>query len=113
VPWYSALSDAMQAKVFKSPGQYSWKVVVSTNIAELSATVPNVVYVVDVSLKYTASYSPRKRVHAITLAPITKDEARQRKGVVGRRQSGICIRLYSQNTHDTKFAEPIAPDFLN
>lgn len=95
LPLFARLSAGEQAKVFASgPGR---KVVVSTNVAETSLTIPGVKYVVDTGLARIPAYSPRTRTTALPVSPVSQSSANQRMGRCGRVENGVCIRLYDEN----------------
>ncbi|MCG8568243.1 MAG: ATP-dependent RNA helicase HrpA, partial [Desulfobacterales bacterium] len=95
LPLFARLSAKEQAKVFTSqPGR---KIIVSTNVAETSLTIPGIKYVVDTGLARIPSYSPRTRTTALPVSPISQSSANQRMGRCGRVENGICIRLYDED----------------
>jgi len=94
LPLFARLPAAEQMRVFKSmPGR---KIVVATNVAETSITVPGIRYVIDTGLARISQYEPRSRTTSLPIAPISKSSADQRKGRCGRVADGVCIRLYSE-----------------
>ncbi|SMC87487.1 ATP-dependent helicase HrpA [Desulfocicer vacuolatum DSM 3385] len=94
LPLYARLSAHEQAKVFsRGPGR---KIIVSTNVAETSLTIPGIKYVVDSGLARIPHYSPRTRTTALPVSPISRSSADQRKGRCGRVSNGVCIRLYDE-----------------
>lgn len=98
-PLYSALSASDQKLALSSSGP-NRKCIVSTNIAETSLTIENVVYVVDTGLSRQLIYNPRLRLNMLQLRPISQASARQRAGRAGRTRDGICYRLYSKADYD-------------
>jgi ATP-dependent helicase HrpA len=94
LPLYSRLSAAEQDRVFR-PGKLR-RIVLATNVAETSLTVPRIRYVVDTGLARVKRYSYRNKVEMLRIEPISQAAARQRAGRCGRVASGICIRLYSE-----------------
>jgi ATP-dependent helicase HrpA len=93
VPLFGRLSAGDQQRVFApSPRR---KVVVATNIAETSLTIPGIRYVIDSGLARISRYSPRTRTKRLPIEPVSQSSANQRKGRAGRVQDGFCIRLYS------------------
>ena len=94
LPLYSRLSAAEQDKVFKI-GQ-GRRVVLATNVAETSLTVPNIGYVIDCGLARVNRYSIRQKVEQLHVEKISRAAANQRSGRCGRVMSGICIRLYDE-----------------
>ena len=100
LPLYARLSAHEQAKVFsRGPGR---KIVVSTNVAETSLTIPGIKYVVDSGLARIPHYSPRTRTTALPVSPISRSSADQRKGRCGRVSNGICIRLYDEADYGSR-----------
>jgi len=94
LPLYSRLSAAEQDKVFKSGAQR--RVVLATNVAETSLTVPNIGYVIDCGLARVNRYSIRQKVEQLHIEKIARAAANQRAGRCGRVMSGVCIRLYDE-----------------
>ncbi len=94
LPLYARLTAAEQARVFAhSPVR---KIIVATNVAETSITIPGIKYVVDSGLARISSYSPRSRTTSLPVVPISRSSADQRKGRCGRVQNGICVRLFAE-----------------
>ncbi|HKL01604.1 MAG TPA: ATP-dependent RNA helicase HrpA [Desulfotignum sp.] len=92
LPLFARLSAKEQAKVFsRTPGR---KIIVSTNVAETSLTIPGITYVIDTGLARIPSYSPRTRTTSLPVQPISRSSANQRQGRCGRVENGVCIRLY-------------------
>ena len=95
LPLFARLSAREQAKVFsKTPGR---KIIVSTNVAETSLTIPGIKYVIDTGLARIPSYSPRTRTTSLPVRPISQSSANQRTGRCGRVENGVCIRLYDED----------------
>jgi ATP-dependent helicase HrpA len=94
LPLYSRLSAADQDRVFK-PGP-TRRIVLATNVAETSLTVPRIRYVVDTGLARVKRYSYRNKVEMLRVEAISQAAAKQRAGRCGRVARGICIRLYSE-----------------
>src|SRR5438309_5210195 len=94
LPLYARLSAAEQDRVFKPAG--ARRVVLATNVAETSLTVPRIRYVVDTGFARIKRYSYRQKVEMLRVEPISQAAARQRAGRCGRLANGICIRLYSE-----------------
>ncbi len=90
---YARLSAAEQDRVFKPGAQR--RIVLATNVAETSLTVPGIRYVVDTGTARVKRYSPRNQLERLHIEPIAQSAADQRKGRCGRVGAGICIRLYS------------------
>jgi len=100
VPLYGRLTSAEQDRVFH-PGS-ARRVVLATNVAETSLTVPRIRYVVDTGTARLKRYSYRNKVEQLQVEPISQAAARQRAGRCGRVANGICIRLYAQDDHDRR-----------
>jgi len=94
LPLYSRLSTAEQDRVFK-PGKER-RIVLATNVAETSLTVPRIRYVVDTGDARVKRYSYRNKVEMLRVEPISQASAQQRAGRCGRVADGVCIRLYSE-----------------
>ncbi len=94
LPLYSRLSAAEQDRVFKPAG--ARRVVLATNVAETSLTVPRVRYVVDTGYARIKRYSYRNKVEMLRVEPISRAAAQQRAGRCGRVANGVCVRLYSE-----------------
>jgi len=106
LPLYSRLSGAEQHRVFEShPGR---RVVLATNIAETSLTVPGVRYVVDPGTARISRWSKATKVQRLPIEPVSQASARQRSGRCGRVADGVAIRLYSEADFDARpeFTEP-------
>ncbi len=97
LPLFSRLSAEEQDRVFEPTGQR--RVVLSTNVAETSLTVPGIHYVVDTGLARVRRYSPRQKIDQLRIEPISQAAAKQRAGRCGRVASGIAIRLYAEPDH--------------
>ena len=94
LPLFARLSAAEQDRVFKTGGQR--RVVLATNVAETSLTVPNIGYVIDCGLARVNRYSIRQKVEQLHIEKISRAAASQRAGRCGRVMSGVCIRLYDE-----------------
>jgi ATP-dependent helicase HrpA len=95
IPLLASLPPAEQRRAFQTvPGVT--RVVLATNVAETSVTIPGVRYVVDTGLARLSRYNPRARVKRLRVEPISQASAEQRKGRCGRIGPGVCIRLYSE-----------------
>ena len=94
VPLFGRLSNAEQQRVF-APTQRR-KLVIATNIAETSLTIPGIRFVVDTGLARISRYSPNTRTRRLPIEPVAQSSADQRKGRSGRVAEGVCIRLYSE-----------------
>src|SRR3954454_12795789 len=106
LPLYARLSGAEQDRVFKPAG--ARRIVLATNVAETSLTVPRIRYVVDTGDARVKRYSYRNKVEMLRVEPISQAAARQRAGRCGRVANGVCIRLYSEEEHDKRpaFTDP-------
>ena len=93
-PLHARLSAAEQEKVFEPHPRR--RVVLATNVAETSLTIPGVRFVVDAGLARISRYSPRAKFQRLPIEPVSRASAEQRKGRCGRVGEGICIRLYSE-----------------
>jgi ATP-dependent helicase HrpA len=94
LPLYARLSAADQARIFQKHSQR--RVILATNVAETSLTVPGIRHVVDSGLARISRYSARGKVQRLHVERISKASADQRQGRCGREAEGICIRLYSE-----------------
>jgi ATP-dependent helicase HrpA len=94
IPLFGLLSAADQQRVFAPLNRR--KIVVATNIAETSLTIPGIRYVIDAGLARISRYNPRTRTKRLPVEAISQSSANQRKGRSGRVQDGVCIRLYSE-----------------
>ncbi len=97
LPLFARLPAAEQRRVFNRSGER--KIVVATNVAETSITIPGIRYVVDTGLARIPRYLPRTRTTAMPVAPVSKSSADQRAGRCGRVENGICYRLYSEEDY--------------
>jgi len=97
LPLYGRMATAEQRRVF-APAPLQ-KVVIATNVAETSVTVPGIRYVVDSGLARIARYNIRSRTKALPVTPISRASADQRAGRAGRMQAGTCIRLYREEDY--------------
>ena len=103
---FARQSVAEQERVF-SPGN-GRRIILTTNVAETSLTVPNIRYVIDSGLARVKRYSYRNKVEQLQIEPISQAAANQRAGRCGRVSDGICIRLYSEQDYlgRPKFTDP-------
>ena len=106
LPLYSRLSNAEQNQVFQS--HTGRRVVLATNVAETSITVPNIGYVIDTGVARISRYSYRTKVQRLPIEPVSQASANQRAGRCGRVAEGICIRLYSEEDFSNRpeYTEP-------
>lgn len=106
LPLYARLSPAEQQKIFQShPGR---RVVLATNVAETSLTVPGIRYVIDSGTARISRYSYRAKVQRLPIEAVSQASANQRKGRCGRVEPGICVRLYSEEDFNGRpaFTDP-------
>ena len=106
LPLYARLAAAEQHRVFQPHGVR--RVVLATNVAETSLTVPGIRYVVDPGTARISRYSHRTKVQRLPIEPISQASANQRKGRCGRTSDGICIRLYREDDFTSRpaFTDP-------
>src|SRR5688572_218856 len=106
VPLYSRLSAAEQHRVFAS--HTGRRIVLATNVAETSLTVPGIRYVVDSGVARISRYSARTKVQRLPIEAISQASAQQRSGRCGRVEAGIAIRLYSEEDFESRplFTDP-------
>ena len=97
---FGRMASAEQQRIFQ-PGAKR-RVVVATNVAETSITIPRVRYVIDTGLARISRYNPRTRTKRLPVEPVSQSSANQRAGRAGRVQDGVCIRLYSQEDFDKR-----------
>jgi len=109
LPLYARLAGAQQARLFR-PSQ-STRVILATNVAETSLTLPGIEYVIDTGLARISRYSPGRRVNTLPIERISKAAADQRKGRCGRVKAGICVRLYSEGDFQSR-DDFTAPEIL-
>ncbi len=107
LPLYARLSAEEQDRVFK-PSSSARRVVLATNVAETSLTVPGIRYVVDTGLARVKRYSYRNKVEQLQIERISQAAANQRAGRCGRVADGVCIRLYSEDDYARRagFTDP-------
>jgi ATP-dependent helicase HrpA len=103
---YSRLSWEQQSKIFQRGARQ--RIVLATNVAETSITVPGIRSVIDSGLARISRYSPRSRLQRLPIEPISRASADQRKGRCGRLGPGLCLRLYTEADFDGRgpFTEP-------
>jgi len=106
VPLFSRLSNSEQNRIFQKHTQP--RIVLATNVAETSLTVPGIRAVVDAGVARMSRYSVRSKVQRLPIEKISQASANQRKGRCGREAPGVCIRLYSEEDFDARpeFTEP-------
>ncbi|MCP5299924.1 MAG: ATP-dependent RNA helicase HrpA [Chromatiaceae bacterium] len=106
IPLYARLSPSEQARVFAPSGRRH--IVLSTNVAETSLTVPGIRYVIDAGFARISRYSARSKIQRLPVERVSQASAEQRKGRCGRVAEGICIRLYDEDDFNARpvFTEP-------
>lgn len=99
LPLYARLPASEQGRVYSVGGQ---KIVVATNVAETSLTIPGIRYVIDTGLARISQYQPGTGINSLPISPISRSSADQRKGRCGRVQEGLCIRLYAEEDYHSR-----------
>jgi ATP-dependent helicase HrpA len=97
---FGRMPAAEQQRIF-APGRKR-RVVIATNVAETSITIPRIRYVVDTGLARMSRYNPRTRTKRLPVEPVSQSSANQRAGRAGRVQEGVCIRLYDQEDYEKR-----------
>ena len=100
LPLFGRLSSSQQQRVFARTR--TRKIVVATNVAETSITIPGIRYVIDTGLARISEYNPGTRTGRLPVKVISKSSAIQRKGRCGRVQDGICVRLYDEEDYESR-----------
>jgi len=108
LPLFSRLPAGQQRMVYTVTGP---KIVVATNVAETSLTIPGIRYVVDTGVARIAQYQPGTRIKSLPISPVSRASADQRKGRCGRVREGLCIRLYAEAEYDSR-DEFTSPEIL-
>ena len=108
LPLFARLPASDQGRVYSVQGP---KIVVATNVAETSLTIPGIKYVIDTGLARVSRYLPRTRTKSLPISPISRGSADQRKGRAGRVQKGVCIRLYTEEDYLSRPAHTV-PEIL-
>ncbi|MEE5098380.1 ATP-dependent RNA helicase HrpA [Pseudomonas alliivorans] len=106
LPLYARLSPAEQQRIFQS--HQGRRVVLATNVAETSLTVPGIRYVIDTGTARISRYSYRAKVQRLPIEAVSQASANQRKGRCGRVEPGLCVRLYSEEDFNARpeFTDP-------
>ena len=106
IPLFGRLSQAEQQRIFA--GSQRRKIIVATNIAETSLTLPSIRYVVDTGLSRVSRYVPTARTRRLPIEEVAQSSCDQRKGRAGRVAEGVCVRLYSEEDFNARprFAQP-------
>jgi len=102
LPLHARMPVSDQDRIFRSAGRR--RVILATNIAETSVTVPGVRFVVDVGLARISRWSGRSRVLRLPIEPVSRASAQQRTGRCGRTGPGICVRTYSEESFESRDA---------
>lgn len=101
LPLYARLGLGAQQKVFRTINGVQ-RVVLATNVAETSLTIPGIVYVIDSGLARISRWNPARQVQRLQVEKISQASARQRMGRCGRVREGVCVRLYDEQDHDER-----------
>jgi ATP-dependent helicase HrpA len=109
LPLYARLGPSDQARVFKPHA--GRRIVLATNVAETSLTVPGIHYVIDTGYARISQYSHRSKVQRLPVEKVSRASADQRKGRCGRVSAGVCIRLYSEADFESRL-EYTAPEIM-
>jgi len=106
LPLFARLPWREQRRIFQPLSKR--KIVVATNVAETSITIPGIRYVIDTGLARISQYNPRSRTTSLPVRAISRSSADQRKGRCGRVENGICVRLFDQADYESRplFTEP-------
>ena len=106
LPLYARLSPAEQSRIFAPHSKQ--RIILATNVAETSLTVPGIRYVIDTGYARISRYSVRHKIQRLPIEKISQASARQRSGRCGRVSDGVAIRLYSEEDHNQwpAFTEP-------
>jgi len=110
LPIYAALPSDIQSRVFEPTPAGARKVVIATNVAETSLTIPGIYYVVDPGFVKQSVYDPRVGMDSLVVMPISQAQARQRSGRAGRTGPGKCYRLYTEATYRDVMSPNSIPD---
>ncbi|NWQ81030.1 DHX33 helicase, partial [Columbina picui] len=109
IPLYASLPYSQQLRVFQAARQGCRKVILSTNIAETSITIPGIKYVIDTGMVKAKKYSPETGLEVLAVQRVSKAQAWQRTGRAGREDSGVCYRLYTEDEFE-KFDKMTIPE---
>jgi ATP-dependent helicase HrpA len=97
LPLFGRMATTDQQRIFQLTSEE--KIVVATNVAETSITIPRIRYVIDSGFARIAQYNPRSRTRSLPIVPISQASADQRRGRCGRVEAGVCVRLYSKEDY--------------
>ena len=103
LPLFARLGLADQQRIFH-PAKGRRRIVLATNVAETSLTIPGIIYVIDSGVARISRYLPGRQIQRLQIEPISQASARQRAGRCGRVTEGVCIRLYSQTDFEARDA---------
>lgn len=109
-PIYSTLPSERQAQVFDATPANARKVVLGTNIAETSLTIPGICYVIDIGFCKQTSYNPRTGMESLLVTPVSQAMANQRAGRAGRTAPGKCFRLYTNWSYANELEANTVPE---
>ena len=104
IPLFSKLSVKGQQQIFRRSAHQAARIILSTNIAETSLTVPGIKYVIDSGLAKVRRYATRAKVEQLRVEKISQAAAKQRAGRCGRISAGVCVRLYSKEDFEQRSA---------
>jgi len=110
LPLHGGLSGRDQSRVFARPPRGVRKVVVSTNVAETSITIDDVVFVIDSGKLKEMQYDAVNRMSMLVETPVSRNSARQRRGRAGRVQPGHCFKLYTDTSYENTMAQSQLPE---
>ncbi|KAI6125065.1 P-loop containing nucleoside triphosphate hydrolase protein [Pisolithus croceorrhizus] len=110
LPIYSALPSEVQSRVFEPTPPGARKVVIATNVAETSLTIPGIYYVIDPGFSKQNCFDPRLGMDSLVVMPISQAQARQRSGRAGRTGPGKCYRLYTEAAYRNEMLPTSIPD---
>ena len=110
LPFYSALPSEVQSRVFEPTTPGARKIVVATNVAETSLTIPGIYYVVDPGYSKQSAYIPQLGMDSLVVVSISQAQARQRSGRAGRTGPGKCYRLYTEGAYRDEMLPNLIPD---
>lgn len=109
-PLYGQMTSESQNEVFKPAPRFHRKIVIATNIAETSLTIPNIHYVVDPGFSKQSSFNPRLGMDSLMVTVISRAQGRQRAGRAGRTGPGKVYRLYTEGAWDSEMDEVLKPE---
>ena len=110
LPIYSALPSEVQSCIFKPTPPGAHKVVIVTNVAETSLTIPGIYYVIGPGFAKRNAYDPQLGMDLLVVMPISQAQARQRSGCAGRMGPGNCYWLYTESVYRNEMLPNSIPD---